>query len=234
MIIEVCAQSVQSALTAELAGANRIELCQALELGGITPSPAVLKLARKMLSINICVLVRPRGGHYVHTPLELAVIRKDIAFCKRIGINGVVVGVSLPNGDLNMKEMKRLAKAAYPMEVVCHRAFDLVSDPLLAMEQLIEAGYHRILTGGGQPKAAVLGMDMLEKMVKQAGNRIEILVGGGVTSENIQDLYHKTKSKSYHLSGKKAVILAGCEGLLPFSETGLEEIERTVKIVVSG
>jgi copper homeostasis protein len=202
--LEICAQTLASAIAAQEGGAHRIELCAGIEIGGITPSYATIRQARKLLTIEICVLIRPRGGDFLYTDLEFETLKQDILFSKEQGIDGVVVGCVNADGSLDMPRMKILAQYAYPMEVVCHRAFDGVPDPFLAIEQLIEARYDRILTCG-QAKNAYEGRHILRGLVEQADDRIEIMPGNGVTTENLAEIIDMTKAKTYHMTAKQLV-----------------------------
>jgi len=146
-IIEVCAASVQSAVNAQRAGAHRIELCGGLEIGGITPSPATILKTRAALDIDVFVLIRPRGGDFCYSELEMEIIKEDILFCKNLPANeagnkidGVVIGMLEKDGTVNSSQLKELVTLASPMQVTFHRAFDRVADPFLALEKIIDAG----------------------------------------------------------------------------------------------
>ena len=152
--IEVCAATVQSALTAQLAGAHRVELCSSLELGGITPSASTIEKTREILDIEVYVLIRPRPGDFLYSSLELDVIKRDILFCKNVKtingkkIDGVVLGILQKDGQVDVERTKELVDLAAPMKVTFHRAFDRAVDPFLSLEQVIETGASRILTSG--------------------------------------------------------------------------------------
>jgi copper homeostasis protein len=223
MTIEICAQSLQSALIAQQAGAQRIELCQALPLGGITPSYATLRHTREQLTIDIAVLIRPREGNFVYSELEMSVIRTDILLCKDLGMEAVVVGALTLDGALQLEQMKRMAEWAYPMEAVCHRAFDrLQVDPLEALSQLQNIGYQRILTSG-LAENALAGVNMLAKLVAAAGDNIEIMPGGSITSSNVATILAQTKAQNVHLSAKKTIV--------DYWETDLAEVEKVVALL---
>ncbi len=204
MTIEVCAQSLYSAQVAAVAGAQRIEFCSALELGGLTPSAANLMLAREQLDLSICVLIRPRTGDFIYTDLEFELIKKDIKICKDLGMDGVVIGVSLPNGRLDTERMRILRDCAGDMEVVSHRVFDTTPDAFEALETLINLGYHRILTSG-QAKTALEGAPLLKQLITTADGRIEIMPGSGVLANNIKYLAEATGAKAFHSSFKKII-----------------------------
>lgn len=205
--IEVCAASVQSALTAQLAGAHRVELCSGLELGGITPSAATIEKAREILDIEVYVLIRPRSGDFLYSSLEFDVIKRDILFCKSVKtddgkkVDGVVIGILQKDGQVDVERTKELVELAAPMKVTFHRAFDRAIDPFLSLEKIIETGAHRILTSG-QFSNAFEGRFLLQELVEKAGDRISIMPGAGVNAQNIFELARTTQAKEFHLSGK--------------------------------
>lgn len=199
--IEICPQSLTSALIAQEGGADRIELCAALEVGGLTPSLASILKARQMLHIEICILIRPRAGDFCYSDLEFTTIKEDIIFCRDNGIDGVVVGILKPDGTLNMEQMKELVEIARPMDIICHRAFDQTPDPFATMEQLIELGFDRVLTSG-QGVNALSGSKILRGLIEQADGRIEIMPGVGINPDNLGELIEKTGATSYHTSAQ--------------------------------
>lgn len=203
--VEICAQSITSALIAQEGGADRIELCSALEVGGLTPSYATLVEAKKRLTLNIAVLIRPRAGDFFYSDLEYEIIKKDIAFCKELGVQGVVVGVLKQNKELDVERMKELLELARPMQVACHRAFDQTPDGFKAMQQLIDLGYDRILTCG-QAENVYAGKEKLKQLVEQADGRIAIMPGNGVTLDNIAEIVNVTQVKDIHLTAKELII----------------------------
>jgi copper homeostasis protein len=199
--LEICAQSLTSALAAQEGGAHRIELCSALEVGGLTPSYATLIETRKQLNIEICVLIRPRAGDFFYSDLEFDLIKKDILFCKQQGVEGIVVGVLNQNRTLDLKKMEILAQIAYPLDIICHRAFDQTPDPFEALSQLQNLGFQRVLTSG-QSQNAMDGKEILRGLVEAANGKIEIMPGAGVNPNNIQELIHYTKATTIHTSAK--------------------------------
>ena len=204
MILEVCAQSLYSAEIAEAAGAQRIEFCSALELGGLTPSAANLMMARERLNLSICVLIRPRTGDFIYSDLEFELILKDIKVCADLGMDGIVVGALMPDGRFNLNQMKRLRDSAGDMEVISHRAFDATPDPFEALETLVSLGFHRILTSG-QANTALEGMPLLKQLITAAHGHIEIMPGSGVLANNIKTLADATGATAFHSSFKKAI-----------------------------
>ncbi len=242
--VEVCAASVQSALNAQEAGAHRIELCNGLELGGITPSPAVIQASRELLNIDIFVLIRPRAGDFCYTDLEFEVIKKDILFCKNLPasssgkkIDGVVVGVLLKDGNIDVERTKTLVDLAAPMKVTFHRAFDRAIDPFLSLEKVIETSAHKILTSG-QFANAYDGRFLLQQLVEKANGRISIMPGAGVNAQNITAIAQTTLATEFHLSGKNRIQSSMTfenpnfgKKENDYSETDVEKIKATVKAV---
>lgn len=201
---EACVDSVESSLNAQQGGADRIELCADLLEGGITPSYAMLKLVMEKLSIPVNVLVRPRGGDFLYTNNEFEVMKKDIEFCKQIGVNGVVIGILNDDGTVDKIRTQELIEAARPMSVTFHRAFDITRNPLEALDRLIELGVERLLTSG-QEADVYKGIPTLKRMVEHAGNRIVIMPGGGVTETNIKEVVEKTGVKEIHASARERI-----------------------------
>ena len=201
MEIEICCGSIQSAANAKAGGTMRIELCQGLIEGGTTPSPATIEYAVKELGLQVFVLVRPRGGDFCYNELEIKTMEKDVEFCKKAGVAGIVVGFLHPDGSIDTELTRRFVKLAAPLPVTFHRAFDRCPEPLRALEQIIDCGCARILTSGCKP-TAMEGADMLKQLVKQADGRITILAGSGVTPENAVALREKTYVPEIHGSCK--------------------------------
>ena len=199
---EICANSVESCLAAQEGGAHRVELCASMPEGGTTPSIGEVKLARRLLDIKLHVIIRPRGGDFVYSPLELDIMEEDIRAVKEAGADGVVFGCLTPEAELDMPAMKRLVEAAEGMSITFHRAFDYVLRPAEVMDSLIWMGVSRILTSGQQP-TAIQGTDLLASLVKQAAGRIIIMPGCGVNESNIRDLAEKTGASEFHFSARE-------------------------------
>jgi copper homeostasis protein len=200
MTIEVCAYSLESCINAQAGGAGRIELCGGLGEGGTTPSAGLIEVVRQHVDIDLFVMIRPRGGDFVYDVFEEEIMRKDIDLAKKLGANGVVLGVLLADGQVDVARTKALVDYAAPMKVTFHRAFDLTPDPLKALKAVIETGAERILTSGQKP-AAVEGIPLLEKLVQASGNMIEIMAGGGVNHSNAGELV-AAGVHSLHLTAK--------------------------------
>ncbi len=202
--IEVCATSINSAIAAERGGAKRIELCDNIHEGGTTPSFANISLAQELLNIDVCVLIRPRGGDFLYNDLEFQLMKRDIEMAKGIGVTGVVIGILDKNGLVDMRRMKELLDIARPMHVVFHRAFDMAADPLIAFNQLLELGVDRLLTSG-QRNTAIEGVGLIRKLVSIADRRIDIMPGSGINTVNFKDLVEKTGALDFHLTGRGIV-----------------------------
>ena len=232
-LLEVCAQSLTSALIAQQGGADRIELCAALELGGITPSASTINAALQKLHIPICVLIRPRAGDFCYTDAEYETMKSDIIHCKNARVAGVVVGALLPDATFDWEKMKGFAQVAAPMPVICHRAFDYVKNPLEALEMLIQLGYQRVLTSGTE-RDVWKGKETLKNWVEKAQNRIEIMPGGGITTENLPILMQEIGATSFHFSAKKHIKspFLTAENM-DYWETDLETVQKTVAILRS-
>ncbi|MGD1890321.1 MAG: copper homeostasis protein CutC [Cyclobacteriaceae bacterium] len=185
--LEICVDSLQSALTAEEGGANRIELCSGLELGGLTPDPALFKLVKEKLSIPVFVLIRPRMGGFVYDHLDREVMGASIRYFKEMGADGLVLGALTDEGEVDQPLMQKFIQLASPLPVTFHRAFDQIPDPTNELPKLLELGVKRILTSGQQAKA-VLGLDLLRKINDLVEDKIIILAGGGVASQNVERL----------------------------------------------
>ena len=201
MEIEICCGSIQSAANAKAGGAVRIELCQGLIEGGTTPSPATIRYAVHDLGLQVFVLVRPRGGDFCYNELEVKMMEEDVVFCKEVGVAGIVVGFLHPDGTIDTELTRRFVQLAAPIPVTFHRAFDRCTEPLKALEQIIDCGCVRILTSGCKP-TALEGANLLKQLVQQANGRIKILAGSGITPENAAALKQQTGVPEIHGSCK--------------------------------
>jgi len=199
IIVEVCADSIDSALAAQQGGAERIELCQSLAEGGTTPSFAVIEAARRLLNIKVFVLIRPRGGDFLYNDTEFALMQMDIHCCGKLGCHGVVIGMLNADGSIDVRRCAVLIAIAreYNMQVTFHRAFDCCRDLAEGLEAIIELGCERVLTSGGFPSAPE-GTAALRQLVSQAGERIIVMPGAGITPENAAELVKNTGAKEIH------------------------------------
>lgn len=204
MILEICANSLPSALAAQAGGADRIELCDNMAEGGTTPSYATILTSREMLTIQIYPIIRPRGGDFLYNDDEFDLMRKDIELCKQVGCDGVVIGLLNMDGSIDKKRTKLLVELAWPLGVTFHRAFDRCADPLHALEDIIACGCERILTSGQAPTAPE-GADLIAQLVDRAAGRMIIMPGSGVRENNIAALVRKTKATEYHSTAKTTI-----------------------------
>lgn len=202
MQLEVAANSVASALAAQQGGADRVELCTALELGGLTPTQGTIALARERLTLPIHVLIRPRAGDFLYDDIECEAMLRDIRTCKALGCEGVVFGVLDADGRVDMARCRALMAEAGGMDVTFHRAIDVARDPLQALEDIVALGCRRILTSGTQPGADA-GVSMIRQLVEQADERIAIMPGGGITAANIAAIVSETGAREFHASAKR-------------------------------
>jgi copper homeostasis protein len=196
--IEVCVDSVESAIASQAGGADRVELCDNLMEGGTTPSDGSVQLAREHLQIKLHVIIRPRGGDFCYSDLEYAIMQRDILRCKELGVDGVVIGILTPDGDIDIERSRVLVELARPMAVTFHRAFDMARDPWRALEDVIATGADRLLTSGQEP-SVVEGLDMITALVQRAGSRISIMPGCG-TERNMQKA-QTTGAYEFHVTG---------------------------------
>ena len=203
-ILEICAGSVESAIAARDGGAKRIELCAALEIGGVTPSAGLIAEARKIEGLVLNVIIRPRGGDFLYNEHEVACMEQDIRTCKQLGADGVVIGALTADGDIDTAACKRLIEAAEGMSITFHRAFDMCRDPRKALEELVVLGCDRVLTSG-QTTTAQAGIPLLKELVEQATGRIIIMPGCGVSCANAATILQATGATEIHASARKNV-----------------------------
>ena len=194
--LEVCCGDMQSVLAAKEGGADRIELCQALEVDGLTPSAEMMAEAIG-LGIPVQVLIRPREGDFVYDEAEVETMLKEIRLAKRLGANGVVIGALKPDGSIDEETIRRLVSEATGLSITFHRAFDVCSQPAEALEQIVSLGCHRLLTSGQAPSAEQ-GIPLIKKLVEQSGGRLIIMPGAGVNQENARRILSETGAHEIH------------------------------------
>lgn len=201
---EVAVDSLESALVAQECGVDRVELCADLGIGGISPSRGMIELACERLAIPVHVMIRPRRGDFLYTDAEFEVMRRDIEAAKSAGAQGVVFGLLLADGSIDIARTRELASAARPLSVTFHRAFDMCREPRAALAQLIDMGVNTLLTSGQAPSAAE-GMPLIVELVAWAAGRIDIIPGAGIHPGNIARIAEATGAQTFHFSARETV-----------------------------
>ncbi len=228
--LEICVDSAISALNAQSAGADRIELCDNLGEGGTTPGYGMIISARNNLSIGIHVLIRPRGGDFLYSDTEYDIMRRDIELCGENGIDGIVTGILFPDGTIDVERTARLIEFAYPMTATFHRAFDMCADPVRGIEDVIATGASRLLTSGQQNKA-LDAVELIRQLVIQAGERLIVMPGGGIDETNAAQIITATKAKELHLTGRMEIdseMIFRRQGISMGSLPGNPEFKRKI------
>lgn len=202
--LEICANSIESAIAAEKGGADRIELCTNLAEGGTTPSHGQIKWCIENLQLEIWPLIRPRGGDFLYNNSEFECILEDIIYCKKIGCHGIVTGILNKYGSIDEERCAKIIVAASPMPVAFHRAFDMSNNLSNSLETIIDLGFVRILTSGGKENAQI-GANEIAKLILQARERIELMPGAGINTDNIKEIAEITGAKSFHTTAKSVV-----------------------------
>lgn len=197
--LEIACFNLKSAIIAQENGAERIELCAEMEVGGTTPDFEITKQIRELVLVDLNVMIRPRGGNFVYSEAEFEQMKNEILQFKEIGVNGFVFGILDDNNSINISQNKELVELAKPFPCTFHRAYDEVSDVFQALEDVIACGFQTILTSGQKPNV-VEGVNRLAELVFKAKNQIVIMPGGGLRSTNIEFLQEKTKATFYHSS----------------------------------
>ncbi len=202
--VEICCNSVESARNAKAAGAKRIELCDNLEVGGLTPPENAIEECVRKLKLRTHVLVRPRAGDFCYSQSEYEMIKRQVEMCSHCGVHAVVVGFLHEDGTIDVERTREIVRIAAPMQVTFHRAFDECTEPLASLEQIIDCGCHRILTSGCAASAET-GIPMLHQLVEKAAGRIVILAGAGITPQNAVEIITKTNVFEIHGSCKRTL-----------------------------
>ena len=199
MVLEIVVYNIESALKAQEGGADRIELCDNPGEGGTTPSFGTIENVLQNVSLDVFVMIRPRGGDFHYSNYEFHSMKRDIDQCQKASVDGVVFGILTPDGRIDKKRCKELIDRARPLKVTCHRAFDMTRDPFEALEDCIEVGFDRILTSGQRLKA-LEGADLIAELIKKASGRIAIMPGSGVNESVVEEIVRKTGTKEIHFS----------------------------------
>ncbi len=220
MIVELVCCSAEDCLLAETAGANRIELTGALEVGGLTPSYGMMEVARRLVSIPIYAMNRPRGGGFDYTEYEFETMLSDTNQMVNCKMDGMVFGVLTSDGEIDLARSGKLVQAAGSMLKIHHRAIDVCRDSFVALEKLIDLGFDRILTSGRE-NGSLEGADLLKRLHEKADGRIEIMPGGGITPENAQAVVDATGIQVVHLALFESLAETSCQNNPSISFSGL-------------
>jgi len=211
MNVEICVDSVESAIASASGGAERIELCSALSEGGITPSSGLIREVRAAVPIQLFVIIRPRGGNFVYSDSEFQVMRRDILAVKALGGDGVVLGVLTSDDEVDQPRTRELIQLARPLQVTFHRAFDVCRNMDRALEDVITSGADRILTSGGKTDA-MRGLSAIAALQQKAGQRIRIMAGGGIRASNVRTIALHTRVREVHTSLNADAKIGGSDG----------------------
>lgn len=227
-------------MNAQTAGANRVELCAAMYDGGTTPSAGIIRMARKLLSIELYVMIRPRGGDFLYSGQEFELMKEEIRHVKESGADGVVLGILKADGMVDVERTRELVELAAPLKVTFHRAIDMTRDLNEALEDVIRAGCYRVLTSGGRNTVAE-GLEQIRALTKRAAGRVQVMAGSGVNAANTRSLLDAGVD-AVHLSGKSGrdsrmvyrnpdVSMGGVPGLPEYEQyySDVEKIEAVVK-----
>ncbi|KAJ8247981.1 hypothetical protein GJAV_G00236820 [Gymnothorax javanicus] len=200
-LMEVCVDSVESAINAERGGAGRIELCSSLQEGGLTPSIGLLKVVKQNTSVPVYAMIRPRGGDFLYSHQEVLVMKTDMELLRKSGADGLVFGALTADGQVDSDLCMELLAASRPLPVTFHRAFDMVRDPAVALETLVSLGFDRVLTSGCD-SSALEGLPVIKRLVEQAKGRIVVMPGGGITERNLQRILEGSGAQEFHCSAR--------------------------------
>lgn len=203
IILEICACDIESVYAAARGGADRVELCSALGEGGLTPSAGMIEQAMYVPGIKVNVLIRPRSGDFLYSEAEQKVMIRNIQFCRKVGVNGLVFGALTPDGEIDMEVCRRMIKEAEGLHLTFHRAFDMCRDPRKAVRDIRELGFDRILTSG-QEVSAMAGTGLIRDLQKEFPEMI-FIAAGGVIPSNVTEIVAETGVKEVHASAKTTV-----------------------------
>jgi len=203
VLVEICACSVDDVVESEKGGAQRVELCSALPLGGLTPSAGLVSESKRLSKLPVIVMIRPRSGGFCYTENEMSAMERDIDLAAENGADGFVFGILTSSGHVDQPRTKRLVQRASGLPTVFHRAFDVTPDPFEALESIVDLGVTRLLTSGQQSES-MQGVELIRKIIEVAGDRIEVMPGGGVRQHNVAELVRLTGCRQVHLTAHKS------------------------------
>jgi len=218
-LLEISVETLEAAMAAERGGADRIELCGNLSVGGVTPDAEFLRAVRAQVHIPIFSMVRARPGDFVYSSAEFSGMRRSIADAKESGMDGIVLGVLTKDHRVDVERTRELVEFAKPLPVTFHRAFDEAADLHQALEDVIETGAKRILTSGGA-KSALEGAAVLAELIEAAGERIVVMPGAGISATNIEQVAQRTKAREFH---------SGLSTVLAYSSSEYKKFEEEVR-----
>jgi copper homeostasis protein len=218
-LLEISVESLEAALAAERGGADRIELCDHLSLGGVTPSAEIVCAVHAQVRLPIFVMIRPRAGDFVYSTAEFADMKRSIASAKESGVEGVVLGILTKDHRVDAERTRELVELAKPLRVTFHRAFDEASDLRQALGEVIKTGAHRILTSGGA-RSAPEGAAVLAELVAAAGDRVVIVPGAGINAANVLQVARQTRAREFH---------SGLSTALPYGSGDYKTFEEEVR-----
>jgi copper homeostasis protein len=204
VVLEICVDSIQSAIAAERGGAHRIELCSALAEGGVTPSSGLITAVRSRMTLPLYIIVRPRGGDFLYSSDEFEIMRQDVLTAKQLGADGVVLGILREDGTVDVERTRSLIEIARPMQVTFHRAFDMSSGLGRALEDVIATGGDRILNSGGE-QSAEAGISNIAALVRQAAGSIADMAGAGINLTNVRDILDRTGVREIHTTARAKI-----------------------------
>jgi len=241
--IEVCANSLLSAIAAEKGGADRVELCDNLYEGGTTPSAGMIYQAKQQISIDVFPIIRPRGGDFLYSEIEMQIMLKDIEVARQMGADGFVIGCLTAEGKVDNKNCARLIEAAKGLPITFHRAFDMCENAFKALDMIKKLGVQRILTSG-QKNKAIDGVPLIAELVKAAGDKLLIMAGSGIDESNIQEIAHQSKAKAFHVSLRESyesemifrrehIFMGGLKEIPEYANkhTRADRLKRLIKII---
>jgi copper homeostasis protein len=221
-LLEIAVDTEEAAMAAERGGADRVELCGNLSVGGVTPDTALLRAVRKQIQIPVFVMIRPRAGDFVHSAAEFDAMKANIVTAKDLGADGLVLGILKPDNSVDIGRTSELALLAKPLPATFHRAFDETADLSLALDDVVRTGTKRVLTSGGAA-SALAGAANIDRLVSSAGGRITIIPGAGINASNILQVAQATGAREFH---------SGLSSVLPYPRADHAAFEQSVRELV--